>query len=321
MKYQGAIDNQSPEQKSRNFKFEEVVTAPQPVIWTEKPRETWRSFNGRNQDGSGQCVVMTNATEDGILFQQKYGTWMDFSSSFPYQKRKYPEQSGCTSEDIYSIFPKIGNVFESMMPSQNMNDSQAMAVPRAKYLEDLALTYQSKRIELPVDFETVASTIQATGKGVMVWFKFSMAEWTNIPQVLPQPTTSGHSVTAVDFTLKNGKKYLIIQDSWGLQYADKGLRLISEEYFKARCFLASYKLSFKTLDTTTVERPKFDGSIISAQKCFAYEKLFPSNVAFVESWGNITRTACIAFQKRYGISPALGNFGPLTKNKLFEIYP
>lgn len=318
MIYNGAIDNQTTQEKAINYKFEEVVTAPAPVIWAEKPRETWRSFNIRNQDGSGTCVCQTYATELGIIAKQKYNTWLDFSSSFPYQQRTLKDVSGCTSTDIYSVFPKVGNIFESFMPSQEMNDEQVMAVKMEAYYKDLALAFPVKRIELPLDFETVASTIQATGKGVMVWFRFSMGEWTNIPQVLPQPTTSGHSVTAIDFTLINGKKYLIIQDSWGLQYADKGLRLISEEYFKARCFLASYLLTFKT---EQIERPHFDGSIISAQKCFTFEGFFPSNVAYIENWGNVTRAACIKFQKKYNILPSEGNFGPLTAGKLRELYP
>jgi hypothetical protein len=318
-KYLGAIDNQTAEAKAKNYKFEEVVTAPAPVVWIEKPREAWRSFKGRNQDGSGQCVCMTYSTELGILFEQKYGVWMDFSSSFPYQQRSNPQVSGCNSTDVYTIFPKIGNLFESFMPSQEMSDAQVMKVKREKYFADLALTYPVKRIELPIDFETVASTIQATGKGVMVWFRFSYDEWTNIPQVINKPTTSGHSVTVTDFILKGGKKYLVIQDSWGLQHADKGLRLISEEYFYARCFLASYLLTFKLEESAT--RPSFDGTIVSAQKCFKAEGLFPLNVQEIESWGNITRSACIAFQKRYGIEPAVGFFGNLTKAKLKILYP
>lgn len=34
-----------------------------------------------------------------------------------------------------------------------------------------------------------------------------------------------------------------------------------------------------------------------------------------------TKTACIAFQKRYNIEPAEGNFGPLTKKQLKKLYP
>ncbi|HEY5138146.1 MAG TPA: hypothetical protein VIJ25_02335, partial [Methylococcales bacterium] len=291
------------------------------VKWVEKPRASYRCFKGRDQNGSGECVVMTYATELSIVFFQKYGVWVDFSSSFPYQQRKYPENSGCSSEDVYTIFPRIGNVFESFMPSQQMSDAQAMAVPRLPYFADLALPFSIKRIQLPIDFDVVASTSQATGKGIMVWFKFSMAEWTNIPEIHPVPTTSGHSVTVVDVVLKNGVQYLVIQDSWGLQYADQGLRLISREYFNARCFLASYLLSFKTQDNTTVARPHFDGSIVSAQKCFKWEGLFPANIDEVESWGNITKSACKAFQIRFGITPAEGNFGPITKAKLQVLYP
>lgn len=319
--YIGCRDTQTPEQKGQNYSFAEVCKAEAPVIWTEKPRENWRSFPIRDQDGSGQCVCMTYATELGIIFQEKYGKWMDFSSSFPYQQRKYPEQSGCTSEDIYSIFPKIGNLFEKEMPSQEMNDSQAMLVPKEKYQDDIAKTWRVKRIALPINFETIAGTIQATGKGVMVWFKFHPIEWTDIPFVSDKEPTSGHSVTAVDYILKGGKKYLVIQDSWGLKYADKGLRLISEEYFYERCYQAAYLLSFQTQNNDTVfERPHFDGSIVSAQKCFKWEGLFPGNVPEIENWGNITRNACIAFQKRYNIQPTLGNFGPLTQAKLKELY-
>lgn len=319
--YLGCRNTQTPEQIAKNYTLSDVCTAEAPVIWTEKPRENWRSFPIRNQDGSGQCVCMTLATEMGIIFKEKYGEWIDFSSSFPYQARKYPDISGCTSEDIYSIFPKIGNIFEKDMPSQEMNDSQAMLVEKKKYFDDLAKTYKIARISLPINFETIASTIQATGKGVMVWFRFHPSEWTTIPTISNNIPSSGHSVTAVDFTLKDGKKYLIIQDSWGLKYADKGLRLISEEYFYERCYQAGYLKTFEIQNNDAIpERPKFDGSIVSAQKCFKWEGLFPANINEVESWGNITRTACIAFQKRYGIEPSLGNFGPLTKNKLYELF-
>jgi len=319
--YDGARDTQTPEQKDKNYSFAEVCTAPFPVTWHEKSQDEWRYFPIRNQDGSGQCVCMTYATELGIIFNEKYGKFVDFSSVYPYQQRKYPTVSGCTSEDIYEVFPKLGNIFEKDMPSQNMNDSQSMLVPKEKWFDDMARTWNIKRIALPLDFETIASTIQATGKGVMVWFRFHPSEWTDIPVVSNNIPTSGHSVTVVDFILKGGKKYLVIQDSWGITYAMQGLRLISEEYFNERCFQAAYLMNFVTQNNDTIAiKPVFDGSIMSAQKCFKYEGFFPSNINEVESWGNITRSACIKFQQRYNIEPALGNFGPLTKAKLYELY-
>ena len=316
--YMGCRDTQTIEQKEKNYNFKEVVSSISPVIWTEKTQYT--SYPIRDQDGSSQCVCMTLATEMGIIFKQKYNTWIDFTSAFPYQQRKYLQYGGCTSEDVYDGFPKIGNVFESFMPSQKIGESACMAIPRLPYYADLAKVYKIKRIALPIDFETVASTIQATGKGVMVWFAFSHPEWTNIPQVLPQPTTSGHSVTAVDWTLKDGKKYLVIQDSWGLQYAMQGLRLISEEYFKARCYLASYLLSFQMLEQALPSRPKYvERSVSSAKDCFKWEGLFPNNVESNDVADNIFKTAVKAFQKRYNLTSD-GIVGPITRGKLLEVY-
>jgi hypothetical protein len=316
--YNGCIDNQSSEQKLKNYKFSEFVTAPSPVKWEERK---WRTLPTiRDQDGSGQCVVMTLATEMGIIFQQKYGVWIDFSSSFPYQLRTNPDISGCNSVDVFDIFPKIGNLFEKDMPSQFMSDAQAMAVKKLSYFDDLAKVYKVKRIALPIDFETVASTIQETGKGVMVWFKFSVPEWTNIPTLSDQPITSGHAVTAMDYVLKDGKKYLVIQDSWGLKYAMKGYRLISEEYFNARCYFAGYLMSFDFTPQTASIRPVFDGSVSSLQDCLKHEGLFPNNIDSTGVFGNVTKNALIAFQKRFGITPAYGNFGPITKAKLKELY-
>jgi len=314
--YNGCIDNQSSEQKLRNYKFSEFVTAPAPVKWEERKYKTLPVI--RDQAQSGTCVTQTYATELSIIFQQKYGVWVDFSASFPYQLRTNPTISGCNSTDVFEVFPKIGDLFEKDMPSQLMSDAQVMAVKKQPYFDDLAKFLKVKRIGLPLDFETIASTIQETGKGVMVWFKFSSSEWTNTPTLSDKPITSGHSVCAVDFILKGGKKYLVIQDSWGLKQAVKGYRFISEEYFNARCFFAGYLMNFEY--SGGVLRPVFDGSVSSLQDCLKYEGLFPSNVPSSGVLGTITRTALIAFQKRFNITPALGNFGEITKAKISELY-
>lgn len=320
--YIGAIDNQTEEAKAKNYSLSEVCLSPSPVIWLEKSQDQWRKIPTiRNQDGSGSCVCQTYATELAIIFEQKYGVWVDFSSTFPYQMRSKPMISGCNSTDRYSVFPKLGSLFESYMPSMLMTDAQMMSVKKEKYYDDLAKTFQVKAIELPLDFETVASTIQSTGKGVMIWVKFHSEEWTDNPTIGTKSPTSGHSICAIDYFLIDGKKYLLIIDSWGKNYAIQGYRLISEEYFNARCFLASYLKTFETQNNDTVpDRPKFDGSIVSLQKCLKWEGLFPANVPEVENLGNITRSALIKFQLRYNISPAQGNFGPITKERLLELY-
>lgn len=321
MKYLGAIDNQTKTEKLKNYKFEEVCTAPAPVVWLEKSQDKWKKLPVRNQDGSGTCVCQTYATEMSILFQQKYQVWLDFTAAFPYQLRTNPTVAGCNSIDVFDNFPKIGNIFESYMPSQNMGEDAVMMVKSETYFKDLAKTFRPNRISLPIDFETVASTIQATGKGVMVWFRFHPSEWIDIPVLGKNAPTSGHSVTAIDFFLFKGKKYILILDSWGKNFAIQGYRLISEEYFNARCFLAGYLMTFQTQDNNTGVRPSFKDTVTSAKDCLKWEGLFPANVPSNEVSDNIFRTAVQKFQIRFNIAPTIGNFGPITKAKLTAIYP
>lgn len=321
--YIGCNDNQTSEQKDKNYSLSEVCLAPAPVIWTERDSSQWKTVPTiRDQDGSGSCVCQTYATELAIIFEQKYGVWRDFSATYPYQQRSQPMQSGCTSVDIYTIFPKLGNLFERDMPSQLMNDSAMMAIKKEKYFDDIAKPFKVFRISSPLDFETCASTVQATGKGVMIWVKFHPEEWTDTPTIGNKPPTSGHSITVIDAFLVNGKKYLLIVDSWGKNYAIKGYRLISEEYFAARCFITSFLKTFEIQNNEVQPfgRPHFDGSIISAQKCFKWEGFFGANLPEIENWGPITRKACIDFQLRYNIEPALGNFGPITQELLYKLY-
>ena len=193
MEYQGCIDNQSASQKTKNFKLAEVCSVPGPVNWQERSH---RMFPIRNQNGSLTCVCQTLATEMGIIFQQKYNEWIDFSSSFLYQQRG-GSYGGCSSIDIYTIFPKLGNIFETIMPSQNMHEADILALERKNYYSDLALAFSIKRVELPVDFGTVASTIANTDKGVMVWFSSNYEEWTSTPFVSNSPLTFNHSVTEI----------------------------------------------------------------------------------------------------------------------------
>ena len=316
--YQGAIDNQTPDQKAKNYSFNEMVVSANPVLWEERD---WKRYPIRMQDGSGSCVAQTIALMYSIIFKQRYNLWKDFSSSFPYRRRSDKTQSGMQSTDVLNIVPKIGNVFEDYLIGQNMSDSQIDSLTELSFLEDMAVLYKMNVITFPtLDFEEIASVTQTTGKGIMVWFKFAIADWTDIPFNSGQPIISGHSVTVVDAVLYKGKKYLVIQDSWGQSFGLNGFRLISEEYFKDRCFFACYFMSFKKLVEAT-DKPHFDGSIKSLQDILKYEGFFALNIDSTGIFGNITQAALISFQKKYNIVPSLGNFGPLTKAKLLELYP
>lgn len=318
--YLGTIDNQSPEEKEKNYKQSEVVASVALPTFPAKERENFLRYPIRSQGKSSRCVTFTLAKELSIWFYQKYGVWVDFSTCFNYQLRSNPEVEGCSSYDVFTLFPKLGNIFEQFMLGDGLGEKECMAVKMPSYAKDMAKFIEFKKIALPIDFDTVASTLQKTGKGVMLWFKFNKYEWKDIPITSQQASTSGHSITAIEPITYKGVEYILCDESWGLGYSMDGQRLISRDYFNARCYQASYIMSFDMTPRKAIERPKFDGSIMSAQRCFKWEGLFANNIDEIESWGNITRKACKEFQKRYNIAPAEGNFGPITHAKLVELY-
>lgn len=320
------VDTRPPEQKDEDFKFEEIVASANPVVWKEKTPTSWRKFPIFNQNGSGSCVAQTEAKELGIMRWLKDGTYVHFSATDIYQRRANKPGGGMAAVDARSI-ARAGVTLEVLAPSQNLTDEQMDTAVVEDYKHQVGAVFAAPNyVEVDArNIDTIASIIQTTQKGVMVWFYFELPEWTEKPTVVNNtlavnsPSALRHSVTAVDFTLYQGKKALIIEDSWGTSFGVAGQRIITEDFFKVRNWYAGYLVNFK-FDGGGV-KPTYDGSIVSLQKCLRYEGLFPSNVDFIENYGPVTKKAVIEFQKRYSIAPAAGVVGPLTVAKLKELFP
>lgn len=323
----GAVPDPRPvTEQARDFKFTETVANAHPVIWTEKNPVNWRRFPIFNQNGSGSCVAQTQAKEIGIMRFLKDGTYVHFSATDIYQRRQNKPAAGMWAVDARNI-AREGVTLEVLTPSQDMTDKQMDSVIVEDYKHQVGSVFSvSNYLEDPAgNIEVIASIIQSTGKGVMTWFYFEIPEWTGQPSVINSnltvnsPSAARHSVCAVDFTLYQGKKALIIEDSWGTSFGMAGQRIITEDFFKARNWYAGHLINFK-FETGGV-KPSYDGvTIISLQKCLRYEGFFPANIDFVENFGPITKKALIQFQEKYGIDP-IGVLGPITKAKLKQLFP
>jgi hypothetical protein len=316
-------DTRTSEAKDKDYKLNEIVTSPEPVNWVEKPQNTWRNFELRSQNGSGSCVAQTVAKMLGICHYLNKGYFPTLSASYVYQKRANQDTEGMMGVDAWEIARKYGSVLEENMPSQNLSETKINAVEMKPVYEHIGQSFAvSNYVQLTPNIDEIASVIQKTSKPVMVWFSFDYDEWTDIPTIKRAWGKYNHSVTAVDFTLYQGKKALIIEDSWGAWTSDlgkKGQRIITED-FMPRCWFAAYPINFKYEEETT-ERPKFDGSVKSLQDILKFEGFFPQNVESTGVFGPITKKALIAFQVKYNIEPAVGFFGDITKAKLRVLYP
>lgn len=324
------LDTRSEAEKAKDYVFPEIVAAVEPVVWVEKTQAEWRKFPIFNQNGSGSCVAQTLRKLYGVYIWLKTGFYVDISASHIYQRRANKPAPGMGGTDVFTIGQR-GTTLSSFAPSDNMTDAQMDAVNVLPFMEEIGKAFKlgTYIVVSPTDIDTVASIIQKTGKAVMVWFYFQRNEWIDTPIVknpnleLRAASTLRHSVAAVDFGLVNGKKCLIIDDSWGLDAAINGQRVITEEFFIARNFFAAHFQNFAFEEVVGPgPKPKYTGSTDSLQECLKNYGTYPINVAITGLYGEITKKAVSQFQIREGLhATGTGNVGPLTRARLQALYP
>lgn len=316
------VDQRSAEEKLKDYHFEEIVATANPVNWTEKSPTQWRQFPIFNQNGSGSCVAQTLAKLLGVLYWLKNQSYVHFSATHIYQRRANKPNGGMNGVDAFNIASQ-GVTLEELVPSQIMTDAQMDGVLIEQYKKDVGTVFKIPNyVSLPVkDIDTIASVIQTTGKAVMVWFYFdNSGEWIDIPEIhnvnlsLEASSTNRHSVSAVDFTLFQGKKAIIIEDSWGKFGSWNGQRVITEDFFKVRNWFAAYPIAFVFDDqsqpspqpqyafTKALELGQTSNDIKELQNILKYEGLFPTNTTSTGYYGAITAKAVLAWQKKHAVA-------------------
>lgn len=314
------IDERSDEEKAKDFKFAEIVVSAALVNWIQK--EETRRFPIFDQDGSGSCVAQTVAKMAGIMYAQANDDeYVHFSATHVYQRRWNKPSGGMNGVDALDI-ARQGVTLEQLVPSQRMTDNQMDSAVIEKYKQDVGKIFGwSNYVILPnKDIDAIASVIQETGKGVMVWFYFNYKEWKrDMPTVIDKNmdlrggSTLRHSVTAVDYTLlPDGSKALIIEDSWGNDTGIEGQRIITEDFFKARNWFAAHAMNFAfenpydsapggnfTRNLEFTEEVTQDDDVVDLQNILKYEGMFPANVQSTGYYGNITAKAVLAWQLKF----------------------
>lgn len=337
------IDTRSEEEKSKDYHFAELVTSAAPVVWTTKPPAQWRKFPIYNQNGSGSCVAQTMAKLMGILYFLKNGVYVHFSATHIYQRRSNKPSGGMSGIEVFKIAQQ-GVTLEELSPSQGMTDDQMTNAKIDDYKVKVGEIFKiGNYIVLPLkDIETVASVIEQTGKGVMIWTYWKNDEWTEIPSIkYPglseyEPGVGRHSTAVVDYTLYEGEKAIIIDDSWGTSYGKAGQRVIKESFFKERNFFAAYPMNFAFDDQTqpspqpqpTPGKPKYTftqplvfipwdnannqptntishenqkSDVKALQDILKYEGFFPVNVDSTGYYGSVTAGAVLEWQLKYSV--------------------
>lgn len=299
--------------------FEEIVGKIEEPIWKEKLENELRSFPTFYQGTTASCVMHSLCLAAGIDYENKYGTFIKFAPLFGYYFRinkNYENGEGMIVSNAYTIARDQGFIPYELLPSNGFTESQANKVKIQPWFLEIGKIFrigkdgQPVRIGLPKDFNTIASVIQKTKKGVTVLLRIGEGEWqgSTMPRLMTTNPEYGHEVVIIDFYTKSGKKLLRIQDS-----ADKSFPFkdISEEYFKERAVQVEYGMTFRF--AISPGKPIFDGSIKSYQEILRAEGFFPTNIDFIEIWGPRTQQASDKFTEKYGLQRQTSMSLELTK--------
>lgn len=305
-------DPRSEEEKALDYKHEELFSAS-PVEWKEKTE--FRSFPIRNQDGSSMCVAFATAKCLGVNNKNEKGEYVTLSPRDIYTQRASSGQ-GMWIQDAGNIVKKAGATLEALMPSENINETQAnVSSDRTDESKKLALEYRASSYVFIQNSPTVMDDIaQIIDKGYTVLYttRFTTAEWTDTPtiKVPTQDAPYFHAVTVTDYFIKNGEKYLVIEDSWGQAYGNNGRRFLSETWVRARTTGIMYFIDWK-FEPTVKPRFTFNKVMLYGQKStdiaklqdvLKFEGLISTTQESTGYYGEITRKAVLAFQRKYKVA-------------------
>ena len=332
-------------EKEKDYLAEEIFEFS-PHVWKERNEKDWRKYPIFNQDGSSSCVSMAVSKAMGIENVIEENKFVHFSARDIYTRRKNFPYKGMYFQNGMEIASKSGSTIEQLMPSQKLQETDMnRSYDRTNLTEQVALPGKmGGYFRLPIDIDKIAKVIESTKKGILLGVKFGPNEWNRkVPKVLISYSQSkyGHAVVATNAILYNGKRSLIIEDSWGPNKGINGRRILTEDWFETnKVIFAGY---FQKLDNKWRDKEKpssvkcyFEKDLRRGQQTLQVEKLqevlqleelFPINVITSGWYGPITAKAVLAFQKKYKVasieeleSLAGRRVGLQTRQTLNELY-
>ncbi len=222
----GIVDDpRSQENKDLDYQHLDLAGAVA-INWQEKPQSEWKKYTPREQDGSLSCCGQGSAK----AIETFLGTIM---SAHPiYRSRSNFPEGGMYLTDVGKLWQTQGSTLETLDTSQFENEIQMnrdinVATP-TKTGGYVMVQYN--------DIDAIAEAIELYKHCILI-FHCNKSEWIAIPQYLGEDINFGHCICAVDYTIYNGQKCLIIEDSTGHQtsFDKNGQRIFTENFLKARC--------------------------------------------------------------------------------------
>lgn len=299
----------------RDYRHEEIASAPVGIVWASKPQAQWRRFEPiRNQNGAGACVAFATALCVGILNFLREGKFAVLSPRFIYG-RGYQPQSGMYYKDGLLLAIKNGLPLEQQMPSDGKSEADMRLLTDEKDSDRLtAQVFKGKDlIMLPIDFDTIASVID-TGIPVLLGVRFADGGFATFVVKLTAGAINGHAIVGVDRTWWENQKALVFQNSWTRDgWGYQGLGVITEDQ-KAGIQFAGYITALDRAPQTSTAKPKLhieatqlkvgqvnNADVVKLQTMLQWLGYFPAGQVCTGNFYGITRQAVRDYQKAKGL--------------------
>lgn len=346
-------DPRPAEERAKDYLTSEILTV-RPLEW--KDFEEWKrqpenqkmlnELPVYNQNGAGSCVAHSIALITTINNWKEEKKAIKYSARGIYARRKNRDIPGMYFHNAAELFKKYGVVFESVLPSEGLNEEQMNKFD--DYLPSFDLVGKVYAPESYFWVSNFAEMVQIIARGipVQVGVKFGEREWNYVvPQIKHQlplfELPYGHSVVVLPnaYFGYQGKLAVLIQDSWGISSGWNGRRILTQDWFEKRFIGGLWYEDLNNLQVFNEQLPKpkyqfkrdleigtrgYDVAML--QVCLATLKdgqgyLFPlwQGQEPTGYFGGLTRQAVKRFQAMFGIEP-VGRVGPQTRAKLNELF-
>lgn len=335
----------------RDYRLEEIdygAAMGMGVDWKEKPQSEWRKFPIFNQGRAGSCVGHAVAKLIGIEFhnytkgEYNIPEYVDVSKRDIYTRRANKPAPGMWFRDGMSI-GKDGATLEVLMPTKMTEGEMNRDDDRMKWKDFVANVFAgAEYFATPLDIDAIARVIDR-GHGDMIGLRFDVSRYNRAVPLLPlnNQNLAHHAVTVVDRTIWDGKRALIIDDSWGSVGFD-GQRVITEDWFHAGLVTASWfyeDLEKLWENESEAPKPKYKfkhdlylgmqhEDVEMLQECLDWLGMYDLPGVYTGYLGGITLKAVKEFQEHYaedilgplGLLQPTGYVGESTRRKLNELF-
>lgn len=341
MQYSGIVeDPRSKKEKAKDWKAEELAGSLV-VNWKEKKK--WKTYTERNQKSTNSCVAQSLSKMLEVLNKIEENKTVVFSATPIYEKRANKPSEGMWLQNALQIAKDHGTTTENRIKSQMLKSDSEMTKEFLKWSpedEEIAKIYGVEAYaEVQIDMDVIAGHIEA-GRPVLLFIYADINEYTEFPTIknsslLRENAPIRHAITAVDYGLIKGKKYLKIEDS-------AHFKNVSERYFDEAFLSRVYGCAvlfdrdnsvlpdwkkMKYTFTKPLALGEKGKDIVALQDILKLEGFFPVATESTGYYGEITRQAVEKFQQYYQVASLMElvfvkgkRVGEKTLAKLNELY-